>query len=287
MGIGTDGYGQALSSVDATSGSTQTATFWNNLRIDIAKCRGHQTGNNELLNLSEPVSTTPSAGQVQIISEAVRAQYDTMADSCVTNKRVCAVGQGSAEAIANGVGTITHSVTTAFTSALAARYFFNAGGQIRFSGSRVGTAASTKDTSWTNLLQQQGTIFMDYTGTGQAIAGTPSNSFGTSTSIGFFDLTTSNQQIYIKNATAGTYAENYYRVLARLNTAFGSGTEPTSIIFTIEFTDADTGDQTGLGAPVDEFVTGTLTSTVSMFRPSGSNVSVTGPTIASPTFSGS
>ncbi len=121
----------------------------------------------------------------------------------------------------------------------------------------------------------------------KAIAGTPSNSFGTSTSIGFFDLTTSNQQIYIKNATAGTYAENYYRVLAKLNTAFGSGTEPTSIIFTIEFTDADTGDQTGLGAPVDEFVTGTLTSTVSMFRPSGSNVSVTGPTIASPTFSGS
>lgn len=298
MGTGTDGYGQALSSADATSGSTQTATFWNNLRIDIAKCRGHQTGSNELLNLSEPVNTTPGAGQVQIISEAVRSQYDTMADACATNKRVVAAGQGSVESITNGVGTrstnwrvkITHSVTTAFTSALAARYFFNAGGQIRFSGTRVGTAATTKDTNWTNLLEQQGTIYMDYTGTGQAIAGTPTNSLGTTTSIGFFDLTTTDQQIYIKNATAGTYAENNYRILARLNTAFGSGTEPTSVIFTIEFNDADTGDQQGgylPGPAVDEFVTGTLTSTVSMFRPSGSNVSVTGPTIASPTFSGS
>ena len=298
MGIGTDGYGQALTSIDATNSTIQTATFWNNLRIDLAKCRGHQTGNNELLNLLEPVSTTPSAGQVQVISEAVRSQYDTMADACVTNNRVVASGQGSPESITNGVGTrstnwkvkITHSVTTAFTSALEARYFFNAGGQIRFSGSRAGTAANTKDTSWTNLLQQQGTIYMDYTSTGQAIAGTPTNLLGTTTAIGFFDLTTTNQQIYIKNAAAGTYAENNYRILARLNTAFGSGTEPTSVIFTIEFNDADTGDQQGgylPGPAVDEFVTGTLTSTVSMFRPSGSNVSVTGPTISSPTFSGS
>lgn len=295
MGTGTDGYGQAITSIDATNSTIQTATFWNNLRIDIAKCRGHQTGNNELLNLSEPVSTTPGAGQVQVISEAVRSQYDTMADACVTNKRGIASGQGSAESITNGVGTrstnwkvkITHSVTTAFTSALEARYFFNAGGQIRFSASRSGTAATSKDTIWTNMLQEQGTLYMNYTQTGQAVAGTPSNSVGTTTAIGFFDLTTTNQQIYIKNAAAGNYAENNYRVLARLNTAFGSGTEPTSIIFTIEFNDADTGDKTGLGPAVDENVTGTLTSTVSMFRPSGSNVSVTGPTISSPTFTGS
>jgi len=295
MGTGTDGYGQALSSIDATNSTTQTATFWNNLRIDIAKCRGHQTGSNELLNLLEPVSATPGAGQVQIISETVRSQYDTMADACVTNNRVCAVGQGSVESITNGVGTrttnwrvkITHSVTTAFTSALEARYFFNAGGEIRFSGSRTGTTSNTKSTNWTNLLSNMGTIFLNHTLTG-TVSGAASP--GTGTAIGFYDLTTSNQQIYIKNATAGTYAENNYRILARLNTAFGSGTEPTSVIFTIEFTDADTGDQQGgylPGPAVDEFVTGDLTSTVSMFRPSGGNVSVTGPTIASPTFSGS
>lgn len=301
MGANTDGYGQALVSSDVSNDQVITASQWNNLRIDIAKARGHQTGDNELANLTEPVNTTPGAGQSLDITNAIRSQFDTMADACVTNKRVCAATQGSAEALSGGTGTrsttwstkLTHSITVQFSNANEARYFFNAGGQIRFSANFSVTPTGTKGTTWDTMVKQQGTAYLDYTQTGQAVAGTPTNAFGSGSLIGFYDLTTTDQQIYRKDAPSGVYAENNYRILARLNTGFGSGTEPTEIIFTIEFNDADTGDRPSPSPPppygplVDETVNGTINSVVSVFRPSGTNVSVTAPTVkAGATFTG-
>jgi hypothetical protein len=75
-----------------------------------------------------------------------------------------------------------------------------------------------------------------------------------------------------KNAPSGSYAENRYYIYARRDA--GS----TQLILTIEFQDNDLGDQVGLGPAVDENVDGTLNSVIGQFRPSGANVSVTGPT---------
>jgi hypothetical protein len=247
MGTGTDGYGQSLTSIDATNSTIQTATFWNNLRIDLAKCRGHQTGNNELLNLLEPVSTTPSAGQVQVISEAVRDQYDTMADACVTNKRVVASGQGSPEAIANGVGTrstawkvkITHSVTTAFTSSLAARYFFNAGGLIRWQTSKTADATDA-DTEWNDLASTLvGSIYLSGSGSTKSIAGVSYNGTtkigGTgsptilASGTGAYNLTGSPTNLYRQFADTGPYTGQYINLSAT--------NDGTNITFTTTWVD--------------------------------------------------
>jgi hypothetical protein len=102
-----------------------------------------------------------------------------------------------------------------------------------------------------------------------------SGSNGTVYNVGYDSLTTSNQTIFWKPAPAGNYAENDYYIYAR-KSADGS-----EVIFTLEYRDDDTGDQSGIGAPVDENVNasgGTLDSTVSMARPSGTNVSVLAPT---------
>ena len=283
MGTGSTGYGQTdLSSVSETANSLIDELNMDNLRADLLRARQHQTGVTESIT-NVAFNTT--------VSETVYAEYDNLANLITTNNRVCADNQRSVETgISSTRSTawntiLYHQVTVSFTTALQARYFFNAGGQIRFSAYRTGTASNTKDTEWTNMLGNNtspsgmGTIAFDYTQT-STVAGTSAvGRAGTGSAIGFYDLTTTNQQIYITTAAAGVYLENDYNIQARLNTAFGSGTEPTQIIFTFQFRDDDTGDRPSPSPPPpygplrDEQVTGTLGSVVTMARPSGSNVS--------------
>lgn len=276
FGPTTDGYGQTLDSAAVSAGNTITAAQWDNLRNDILRCRQHQTGATE--SLTDVSSSTN-------IQESVRSDYATMAAACVTNRYALGAGQFSIESgisssrAGNWNVSLSHTVTVSFANNNQFRYFFTAAGEIRFSASRSGAASTTKDTTWDNMFSGMGTISMNYTAT--SCSGT-----GTTSSIGAFDLTTSDQQIFQKDAPAGAYSENYYRVSARVDNA-----TPTAIIFTIIFVDADTGGPASTPAPgstpgtppgpvVDENVTGTLTSTVAQLRASGANVSVTGPTYA-------
>ena len=174
-------------------------------------------------------------------------------------------------------GVIAHSLTLSFTDTLRARYFFNAGGQIRFTASRTGAAATTKDTDWTNVLSSMGTIRMDHNSTAFLAGGS-----GSGSARGFYNLTVASQQIYSKGSSVYAYTENDYNIAAGVN----NSTTPSNIILRIEFRDDDTGNQPQpppgpppFGPKVDETVTGTFTSTVFIFRPSGSNVSVVAPTV--------
>ena len=283
MGTGSTGYGQVdLASISEVADSQIDEFNMDNLRADLLRARQHQTGTTESLTNVDPNTT---------VSETIYAEYDTMSDLVTTNNRVCADNQRSVEAGISSTytpswnGILYHQVIVTFTTALQARYFFNAGGQIRFSASRTGAASNTKDTEWTNMLGNNttpsgmGTIFFDYTQTGTVSGTAAVGRAGTGSSIGFYDLTTTNQQIYITTAAAGVYLENDYNIQARLNSGFGSGTEPTQIIFTIQFRDDDAGDRPSPSPPppfgplVDELVTGTIGSVVTMARPSGSNVS--------------
>lgn len=278
MGTGSTGYGQTdLSSTAVSVDQEISEVRWDNLRTDLLRARQHQTGVDETANITNAANTT-------LITEAIFAEYDTFSTTITTNNRVCADNQRAVEALisstpwtSNWNGILYHQVVVTFSSALQAKYFFNAGGQIRFTASRIGTASNTKDTEWTNMLGNgttpsgMGTIFFDYTQTG-TVAGTAAvGRQGTGGTIGFYDLTVTNQQIFITTAIAGSYVANDYNIRARVNTAFGSGTEPTTITFTIQFRD-------DVGGSPDEQVTGTLNSVCQMARPSGSNVSVTAPT---------
>jgi len=293
MGTNSDGYGQALSSSTQAINSDISVAIWNSLRNDLIKSRYHQTG----VDPSGSLSTISSADK---ITYTVWNQANVFADTVTTNKRVVAANQGSSESLTSVTRStawsvsLTHTVTIEFTTNTNARYFFNSGGDIRIRAYRSGTAATSKDTEWSTMLGNnstlngQGTIYMNYTLT-DTVAGSydtsPSDQRGTGSAIGFYDLTTTNQQIYIKNAPSGAYSENYYQIQARVNVS----PNPTQVIITVNFVDADTGGPalppgpgSSPGQPpgpvVDETVTGDTGSVITMFRPSGANVSVTGPT---------
>lgn len=281
-GSGTSGYGQAVASSAIVVGNSINLSGWLNLRADLRAAREHQLGTGAVgtgsatdgSNLLVPATSL-------VITEALRNQYDLFADTVVANKWLLGTpGQYSTETVItfskSGAwnSTISNVITISGSSSGAGtaenmRFFFNAGGSFQLQASRNGPSAGSKDDTWTTMLSQAAVVSMNHDTT------TYTGSNGTVYNVGYDTLTTSDQVIFWKPAPAGNYAENDYYIYAR-KSANGA-----DVIFTLQFRDDDTGDQTGLGAPVDENVNaagGTLDTAVSMVRPSGSNVSISAPT---------
>ena len=265
-GSGQTGYGQAISSPAVTAGSTISAAQWVALRNDMVKARQHQTGGTIGTSSATDGSNLLLPASGISITETLRNQFNLFSNTITSDKFSIGSAQFSSEGLITGSrstawnGTLTHNVTVSST-ADNMRYFFNAGGKIRISANRSGGTSSSKNTTWDTMFSQIGEFVMDYTQT------TYTGSSATGSAVGWFDLTTSNQLIGQKNAPSGSYAENRYYVYARRDA--GS----TQLILTIEFQDLDSGDP-----GTDENVDGTLNSVISQYRPSGANVSVTGPT---------
>jgi hypothetical protein len=259
-GSGDYGYGQTIASTSVAVNAKISVNQWNNLQNDIVRARQHQTGTTQTL--------TTAATNVKII-EADRAAYDAMANDCQTYRlTVPPSSQATREDLvatqtrtANWNGTLTQYVTITFPDANAARYYFNSGSRFEISGSRSGGSNTAKDISWTTILTNMGTIYFDRENT--TCTGT-----GTGSTIGWVDLIGSDQEIFEKTLPGTTYYPNVYRIYARAPAA-------NQIVFTIQFSDASGQPNPPWGT--DEDVTGTLTSTVQVYRASGSNVSVPTP----------
>lgn len=306
LGSGTTGYGQGISSAPVSANAIISEAQWDNLRSDLSKARVHQTGVAVATNSTasgSPWQTLFDVTSSTVISEAIRFQYQDFADNGVNANRLSvAASQLTPNVVLStttrGPGAnwgspgnlaISHTITVSFggytsgsltvSAADHARCFFNAGGYIQIRASRTGTAATTKDTDWTNMLGN-GTLnsgFGDFilraatcqfTGTLNPVAG-----FTFPSSTGWASMSTNSGSptaFLTQGSSVSQYAENRYTI-----TAYKTA---STIVFNITFRDADIGDQTGLGPAVDESVTGTLTSTCLCTNPSGSNVSVPAPT---------
>lgn len=276
------GYGQTLASSDVSVGDTITATQWLNLRTDMVKARQHQIGSS--VGTASTVDgrnlVLPASGAS--ITEALRNQFATFATTLSSNKYSVdtdgAGGQLADETLTSSAygsawsASVTHTVTiTGATSGDGAasnlRYYFNAGGKFRVTATI--STGSAKNNAWNQMFTETGEFVMDYTQT------TYTGTSAIGSAVGFQDLTTSDQLIGQKNAPSGSYAENRWYVYAK------KSADDTQVIFTIQYVDNDAGDPN-----FDEAVQPTLTSYVKLYRPSGTNVSVTTPT-ATQTISGS
>ena len=166
LGVGatTQGYGQ--STVAAVSaGATITATQWASLLNPISSMASHQ-------GTSITTITNPSAGGTISAFTALSTN--------ITN----VTGDNRFNAAASGSDSSVSSVTTAtwtasatlvktftFPSANQLRYFFNAGGMLRFSWSRSGGTSNSQNTAWTNLFNACGVIALTGDANSKSIAG--------------------------------------------------------------------------------------------------------------------
>jgi hypothetical protein len=257
------GWGQSTTISPVSVGATVTATQWATLFTRLTSI-ANQT------NTSITALTNPVAGNLI----EVKPQLTSDLTNCF-NGRNNAAGVGST-ITAGGVATrstswitaltATHTIT--FANANSARYFFNAGGRVTWAGARTGGTSDPKNTGWTNFLSACGTLNWTTGTSAQVIAGTTytgTTKIGGSgspatylTGVGFYDFTTSNQEVFKQFSSAYLYETNFLSINVQTNAAAGSA---TTITLTVRFDDAHStvGDE-----PID----GTLTSTVTLVQPS-------------------
>ena len=253
-GAGNSGYGQTTFSSLVAEGNSVTKAQWDALRYDIYNALLHQTG-------SAAALTTVVVGDVvRYGASQPNFQYNTFADTAITNRFDLGTGQFVTEAIdsktysSSWVNSLTATATVTFSTAEQARFFFNAGGKIRFASSRTGGSAEAQNTSWSNLLSGAGT---------QAFAGGLAG-------INFFSLTNSYQTFYTTSGSAA-YSANQWRLEALCNVSSNTTGTANSITFRVTWIDnyTDSGAGGSPNPPPGDLVDGTLTLTVDQVRPSG------------------
>lgn len=254
-GLGQYGYGQTLVSSDVAPGQDITANDWKALRWDIFNTRVHQDG--FVPTIAEPLSGEP----IRFGGSQPNNQYDAQSELATVNRFNIGAGQfvidsGSTQTRTTGWNTsVTASVTVTFNNANQARWFFNSGGEIRFSSSRTGGSVSRQNETWSTTLERIGTI-----------------PFGANSPIlSFYNLTDVNQTFYSTNVSSiyqssSPYSSNNFVVRALCDTADNSQGGATTIIFTVTWQDSYVDSSP---SPPPDLVDGTLTLNVTELRASG------------------
>ena len=267
-GFASYGYGQSAISTVSTAG-TITATQWATL-VNTLSSLGSQTGT------TLTARTAPTAGTVISVLAAVNTDITN-----VTANRNNAVAVGSqftgwsgtnskTAATSGATWTIVFTNTVTWASAAAARYFFNGGGLIKLDVSKTATG-DLGDPEWNDLASTLcGDIWISGVGTAHTIAGTSYTGTtkigGTGTpstlqnSLGWYNLTTSDQVIYKQFADTAPYTTNFIQHQA--NTA-GSGTQ---LVITTTWSASD-GDPISGGTAASGATPGTAPCTICTYYP--------------------
>jgi hypothetical protein len=276
-GSGQSGYGKSLVSSPVNIGDDITAANWASLKVDILTVAYHQG-----LSLGD-LPTPGSAGDF-FINAADLGILQLAVAQITTNKFLLGAGQYSDENLLNVANqpisnsrtaswggpanqTVTHAFTVTFNTAAAARYFFNAGSSLRLTAAFTGSYYTRQNHAWSRLLNNIGVVIFDHSST--------SAGGGTGSSIGFYNLTSTPQTVFIASGAgvygvSGPYSTNDYIVQMSCNVANNSSGGATQISVVITFNDFHTD-------AYSDSVDGTLSSNVSIRRASGQYVSEAAP----------
>jgi hypothetical protein len=227
------GYGQtAVANVSA--GSPVAASNWASLVNNTANAATHQGS-------SITSVTAPSSGGTITFLSAIPTNLTT-----IYTNRLNAGSQGSttsntATYASTWSSAITFTHTATFANGDAARYFFNAGGQLAITCSHPsGTGINLL---LNNLASNIGTVVLSAPTSGTAtIAGTAyngitkvgggGNSPTTSPNTGYYALTTANATVFTQTASTGPsgYLSTFISVIIKSNGTQGSNGDAGSII---------------------------------------------------------
>jgi hypothetical protein len=227
------GYGQTAVA-NVVVGSTVTASNWASLVNSTASSASHQ-------GTSITSVTAPSAGGTVTFLSAIPTNLTTIYTS-----RLNAAAQGSttsntATRATTWSSAITFTHTATFANGDAARYFFNAGGQLAITCSHPsGTGINLL---LNNLASNVGTVVLSSPTSGAiTVAGTSYNGITkvggggnaptVSTNSGYYALTTSNVTAFTQTASTGPsgYLSTFIRVIVQSNGTQGSNGDSGSVI---------------------------------------------------------
>lgn len=231
------GYGQTAVANVAAGQQVAAASQWASLISNTASAASHQGSSISSI-------TVPTAGAVVTYHSALPTNLSTI----FTNRlNAAASGSTAANTVTtastwSGAATWTHTVT--FANGDAARYFFNAGGQILMtcahpSGSginqlfnqlaaNVATVVISAPSSGTVTIA--GTSYSGVTNTG--LPSPSGNNPTIDATKGYYGLSTANSTIFTKTASTGPagYLSTFIRYIAKTNGVQGSNSDNGSVI---------------------------------------------------------
>lgn len=273
-GSGSDGYGQTTTSGQVIFGQDVLASSMASLYLDMVNARVHQTGqipSGAIAPITAGDIIAEETGEgadsaLKGVADFERLIGDIEADRFVMHPTQATLETAISTARSTAWnGTLTHEVTVTFADADARRYFFNAGGEIRFS-SNISGGSGDKTNDWRVILQNIGTVRINYTET-------VSTGTGSGSGTGNYELTNTYTPIFVKTGSGAyaLYSANSYTISARAPDWTDISDQGARIQFKIVFNDAST------DRSIDNDVTGTLSSTLQMYRPDSDAVRVIAP----------
>ena len=242
-GTGATVYGLGQPAIPTVAGGTTTiaAAQWNSLLAGIDNIANHT-------NDTMTARTAVTAGDTIAIKSAVAADLATLAASVAGGSvNATAISAGSelqsSRSSTRYVGShiVEHTVT--FTDANQMRFFFNAGGKIRVNLTRVGgglangSSTSAKDDSVDEMITAMGDF--DIKSLTSSRSGTTETLTTDGLAIGFQDVTTSYQTVFLLTQANGTYTSMTLKGEIKGNATAGS---TTNVTIKMSLTDADSGD---------------------------------------------
>ena len=208
---GTMGWGQSTAPyANVAASNTVTATQWTGLIQKMQAAYTHQNnyvyGNGTLPTSVTAGSTITAMGWItsglnNMYGDAQNGKILTpRSDSAATN----ATYNGGWGTTGNRGLQFWHTVT--FPSADAARYFFNAGGQLKLSFSRSGGSATSRNSEWSQLAADCGTRVFEWKRTYRAGGG---GAAPTTYTAGYWNTGTTNIPQMLQYDSGGSYSNNY------------------------------------------------------------------------------
>lgn len=233
-GGGSAGYGQTPVG-NVTVGTSVAASNWASIVNNTTNAAAHQGS-------SITSVTAPSTGSLISFNSAISTNLTT-----IYNNRLNAVAQGSTVPDGDPYGSswsssLIFTNTVTFASGDAARYFFNAGGQLAITCSHANTSTPV-NVLFNGLASNIGTVVLSAPASGSITVasvsyngvtkiGTGGNPPTISPNNGYYALTSSNATIFTQTASTGpgSYQNSFIRIIVKSNGTQGSNGDAGNII---------------------------------------------------------
>lgn len=233
-GSGSIGYGQPSINTVTTGATVTASNEWNRLISNISSAASHQ--GTSITSVSAPVT-----GNTISFSSVLNNNLQL-----IFNNRLNAATQGTtvsntATRNTSWTSQLVFTHTISFANGDAARYFFNAGGQIKLNVSHP-TGANT-NLLFSDLASNVGNVVISAPSAGNVIivgtqySGVTKVGGGGNTPIvdstrGYYGLISSNSTIFTQTASTGPieYQDSFVRFIARTNGTQGTNNDAGSVI---------------------------------------------------------
>lgn len=248
MGTGSvsRGYGQTTFGNSVNTSTLIGPNDYNNIRYDLLNASAHQNGAAAALALAGKVSGQLITPDDANTFESYRSTVDSNRFTAHSS-RMSLITLWTQNRTSSWVSSVSANLYLNFSTGTVARYFWNSGGRIEISTSRTGGAASSQNSSWSNLLSSVGT---------QSFGGNAVYSWGTSPT-----------RLYTATASS-PYSSNTFTIDAITNVSNSSGSADI-FRFALTWSDPYVDPSPGNPPAPEDIVDGTLSYTMALRYPTG------------------